>query len=443
MQKTTHVNIGGRAFVCDQEAYDVIRRYLDRCARRLANNPDKDEIVQDIEQSVAEHLKESLKTEVVDKKLAEATIEAIGEVESDDAESASSETAESVRGFFERFRYIEFDKSRKIIFGTAAGIAKEFNVDPLLIRLGFLLLCFAQGWGLVLYGLVSLYVYFKPSPHFTAQELIEEAKKDVRLKKYERVLRSFVTVITTIVRISVGAVALVVFLAGSIGLATLLMYLITDPQKLNIIGAYRDWLQVLWIVSCGLLIIIPSFMVLMAAMRPRKRKSIRAGLVLTILLLASIIGAGASSAVAIPRLRTWAIDHDIKNDYLYVTKLENKPVSVCFSLNGNCGPLVDSGFVQNSVCSYPTFSGEKIESLGMLRYRSFGTDWILKTKNVPFPVSDETVCKVVQELYKEYPYSSIIFTDRPYTDTLMYHSEVNGYATDTPVYQLDYLIADR
>ena len=43
-----------------------------------------------------------------------------------------------------------------MLFGIAGGLAEHFDVDPLLVRLGFVGLCFVSGIGLVLYVVLAL-----------------------------------------------------------------------------------------------------------------------------------------------------------------------------------------------------------------------------------------------------------------------------------------------
>ena len=41
--------------------------------------------------------------------------------------------------------------SDKMLFGVAGGLAEYLNVDPVLVRVGFVVLCFAGGSGLLIY----------------------------------------------------------------------------------------------------------------------------------------------------------------------------------------------------------------------------------------------------------------------------------------------------
>ncbi|MFP4515104.1 MAG: PspC domain-containing protein [Parcubacteria group bacterium] len=44
----------------------------------------------------------------------------------------------------------------KIIFGVCGGLGEYFEVDPLLFRVGFIILTFAGGGGLLIYILLAL-----------------------------------------------------------------------------------------------------------------------------------------------------------------------------------------------------------------------------------------------------------------------------------------------
>lgn len=446
MQKTTSVSIGGRAFTCDQAAYDVIRKYLERCGRKLGDNPDKDEILSDIERSIADHIKDSLHDEVVSESLAEKTIKAIGEVDTDDNEDTEKkaedeDVSDTLKRAWHRLRNIEPDKSRKILFGTAAGIGKEFDIDPFWIRVAFILITFGWGSGIFLYFIVSFLIYNKGRTMQTASELIKEAERTIQARPYEKALRQFFKVIWYSVRLVVAGIALALFMAAAIGLTSIVFMLITNPNRLSVVGAYRDWLQVVWIMSAGLSVVLPTFLVFIAA--ARWKKVLKAVGVMAFVWLAMIIVAVASSIANVPRLRTWAIDHNLQTPYIFVTKLNNKPIDVCFSPNGGCSILTTVKTKTNSVCSYPVYDRAKVEGMNGLRYQAVDQDWKLKTISLPQPVSDKTICDYVDKVLSDNPYSQAIFTDRPQSDVFMDSLNKDGVYVNTPTYQFDYLIADR
>ena len=50
----------------------------------------------------------------------------------------------------------------KMLCGVCGGIAEYFNVDPTLIRLGFVLFCLAGGSGLLAYIIASIVIPVDP-----------------------------------------------------------------------------------------------------------------------------------------------------------------------------------------------------------------------------------------------------------------------------------------
>lgn len=44
----------------------------------------------------------------------------------------------------------------RMLFGVAGGIADYLNVDPVLVRLAFVLLTLLHGWGLLIYAVMAI-----------------------------------------------------------------------------------------------------------------------------------------------------------------------------------------------------------------------------------------------------------------------------------------------
>ncbi len=83
MNKVITINLNGNAFQLEEGGYDALRLYLEGAARRLEANPDKDEIIADIEQAIADKCRAVLgtyKTVVETRELAQI-VEEMGPVE--------------------------------------------------------------------------------------------------------------------------------------------------------------------------------------------------------------------------------------------------------------------------------------------------------------------------------------------------------------------------
>lgn len=56
------------------------------------------------------------------------------------------------------------DRGQRLVGGVAAGIANELGVDPVQIRIAFVVLTVAGGWGIALYGLCWVWLAVAPEP---------------------------------------------------------------------------------------------------------------------------------------------------------------------------------------------------------------------------------------------------------------------------------------
>ena len=60
MRKVTSINLNNNAFQIDEEGFESLRRYLDDATRALAGNPDREEILADLEQAIADKCRATL-----------------------------------------------------------------------------------------------------------------------------------------------------------------------------------------------------------------------------------------------------------------------------------------------------------------------------------------------------------------------------------------------
>ncbi len=94
MNKVISINLNGNAYQLEEGGFEALRAYLDTASRRLEGNPDKAEIMADIEQAIADKFRSLLgvnKTVVVTKEV-EAIIAEMGTVEDS---SGSPETPQA------------------------------------------------------------------------------------------------------------------------------------------------------------------------------------------------------------------------------------------------------------------------------------------------------------------------------------------------------------
>ncbi|MDD5639705.1 MAG: PspC domain-containing protein [Candidatus Pacebacteria bacterium] len=192
MEKTTSINLGGSAFIIEEGAYQNLKNYLESVRRNISSEADRDEVMIDIEMSIAEKLKEksSLNKQVITASDIEELIEVMGHPEDfyeNNEEGSSKEKEQS--DMIKRKLYRNSDDM--IIGGVCSGIASYFNIEPVLIRLVAFLLIFCNGFGIFAYIILWIII---PVAETKSQKLemrgspltvaaIEQSFKEIEGKK--------------------------------------------------------------------------------------------------------------------------------------------------------------------------------------------------------------------------------------------------------------------
>jgi phage shock protein PspC (stress-responsive transcriptional regulator) len=205
MNKVITLNLHGNAYQLEESGYEALRVYLETAARRLDGNPDKDEIIADIEQAIADKFRALLgvhKTVVVTREV-EQVIAEMGPVqdpsapdEADASEPAASgvpgdtqgkqDPAPDTAGTPGGARRLYKISEGAMLGGVCNGLAAYSHIDVTVVRVIFAVLTvLTYGVGIGLYILLVFLVppaetpaekaaaYGAPS---TAQEFIRRAK---------------------------------------------------------------------------------------------------------------------------------------------------------------------------------------------------------------------------------------------------------------------------
>jgi len=157
MKKTVSIQISGMLFHVDDDAYIRLDEYLESIRSHFATLADRDEIVSDIESRIAETFSEKLKKskQTVTLKDVDALIAKMGTVEdfeafeADTDETPKKKTTDSAQKNPPRRFYRNPDD--KVIAGVASGIAAYFGIDPVIVRVIFVICGFFNGLGVIAY----------------------------------------------------------------------------------------------------------------------------------------------------------------------------------------------------------------------------------------------------------------------------------------------------
>lgn len=140
MNKTISINLGGSVFNIEEEAYQILRVYLEKISANFSGDPATSEIMSDIEARIAEifHDKNSDKKNVVTRQDIEEMMQIMGRPEDykmdaeDTNKSAPQESANAPRN---NKRKIYRDTDDAVIAGVCSGLSHYLGWDPLVLRL--------------------------------------------------------------------------------------------------------------------------------------------------------------------------------------------------------------------------------------------------------------------------------------------------------------------
>jgi phage shock protein PspC (stress-responsive transcriptional regulator) len=216
MRTVITISLNGNAYQIDAVGFDALRAYLQVAEERLAGNPDRDEILADLEQAIADKCLRYLGphknvvtaaevTEVlremgpVDGSFAQAPDNAAAGVsgarpegESNTAENSAQSTDASATGTAgatapsSTVRRLYQIREGAMISGVCKGLAAYLDLDVSIVRILFIVLTILTGGAWILVYIVMMFVipYAETSEQhaaahglpFTAEEVITRAK---------------------------------------------------------------------------------------------------------------------------------------------------------------------------------------------------------------------------------------------------------------------------
>lgn len=142
MNTTKNISMGGYAFIIEEDAYLRLKKYTEDVKMNLAGSPGADEIMADIEVRIAEILRENKGgREVVTAEDVNTVISRMGEPEvymqDDNREQQKQKPQDEDSGTVNKRLYR--DPENKILGGVCGGLAAYLGVDPVWIRLAFVI----------------------------------------------------------------------------------------------------------------------------------------------------------------------------------------------------------------------------------------------------------------------------------------------------------------
>lgn len=173
MKKVININFQGRVIPIEETAFELLKQYIESLRRYFANEEGRDEIINDIESRIAELFSERIKkgaTCITDEDV-NAVIASMGRPEDFEADAASTETnggstqqqqSSSQQGQTTSSSSYNYAHNRagrgrlyrnaddKIVGGVASGLANYFGIDPVIMRILFVVLFAPLFWVYIL-----------------------------------------------------------------------------------------------------------------------------------------------------------------------------------------------------------------------------------------------------------------------------------------------------
>lgn len=267
MHKVISINLNGNAYQLEDGGFEALRLYLDRAERQLEGNPDRAEIMADLEQAIADKCRKHLgphKTVVTTAEV-EAIIAEMGPVDGaagEDAESAGtapgsdSKTGDTKEPPPKRLYRVP---AGSMIAGVCTGLATYFNVDVTIVRIGFVAAALlTKGAAIIAYVVMMFVVPEASTPEaraaagdapFNARDVIERARarstetgREFR-RKWARQRREWQRQWRPGASIAVAPPPLVAVLLPVFGLAQMALFIVTMAMLISLVntGAILDW----------------------------------------------------------------------------------------------------------------------------------------------------------------------------------------------------------
>ena len=211
MNKTININLAGIIFHLDEVAFEKFKNYLSNVKTALGKEESGEEIIADIEARIAEIFNLRMKengSQVVDLSDVEFIIETLGQPEAFVDESENEEPMSSSKKTRRFFR----NPDEKLIGGVCSGIGAYFDIDPVWIRVLFLVLLFFTGIGFITYVILWAAI---PEAKTTAQKL-QMRGEAVNLNNIEKLFTK-VEDYTSSEKIKSGVNSFVSFVVNGIG----------------------------------------------------------------------------------------------------------------------------------------------------------------------------------------------------------------------------------
>jgi len=196
MKKTIKIKIGGILFHIDDDAYELLKNYLDSLTDHFRTMAEGKEVMEDIESRIAEIFQSKVKDqkEVISREDVVQMVGILGEAK-DIIEEDKGEDKDTWQQYQRVGKRVYRDPDNAVLGGVCSGLGEYLNIDPIWVRLIFVVLLLA--YGLTFWIYIILWIVL-PKAETAAQKLemkgenvtIQNIEKSVK-KEYNNVKGNF------------------------------------------------------------------------------------------------------------------------------------------------------------------------------------------------------------------------------------------------------------
>lgn len=215
MKKVISINFKGRVIPIEEDAFEILQHYIESLRRYFAKEEGRDEIINDIEDRIAELFSDILKnnaTCITETDVNEIILnmgrvedfEATENIDASENEKNNSEQTEP-RGNITR------NATDKILGGVCAGLAHYLKIDPTVMRILFAIVTFG-GFGLGVFIYIILWIVLPEKP------LPPNIKKRIFRDPENKMVGGVAAGIAAYFNIAVWVPRLIFLLPGALGL---------------------------------------------------------------------------------------------------------------------------------------------------------------------------------------------------------------------------------
>ncbi|RFC53268.1 PspC domain-containing protein [Brumimicrobium aurantiacum] len=248
MKRTTTINLAGMVYHIEEDAFQILQKYLLDIKRVFSYQEGVDEMVYDIEVRIAELFQERLNKnkEVITSSDVNEVVQIMGSPNQYDENYEGDTDEQFYEEHYESPKRLYRDTDEGMLGGVSAGLAHFFGIDPVLIRVFWIILVLVGGSGVLIYIIAWIAI---PEAKTTAQKLqmrgqspnldnikdfadsvTREAKTGFK-RASRSVKRTFKKKDSTLVNITKGigrVLGFGMFIIGLLGLISVVLFFVAD-----------------------------------------------------------------------------------------------------------------------------------------------------------------------------------------------------------------------